>query len=69
MTPASWKRFGRRDDDGVELAEFKHRLEIVERLAAEIRRDRLGPGEVGIEDGDKCRAVAATDRRRVARAA
>ena len=54
------------DDHRVEIGEVEHRVEIVERLAAEIRGDGLGAGALGIEDGDERRAVAPPDRRRMA---
>ena len=57
---------GGRDDHGVEIGEVEHRLEIVERLAAEIGGDGLGAGALGIEDGDERRAIALLNRRRMA---
>ena len=43
----------RRDDDRVEIALVEHRLEIVESRAAEVRGDRFGARELGVEHGDE----------------
>src|SRR5262245_18927992 len=62
-------KFVRRgDDDGIEIAKPQHGFEIVEWLSTEILGDRLGPCQIGVEDGHQHGAVARLDRRCMAQA-
>ena len=56
------------DDDGVNTACLQHLIEIVEGFAAEIAGDRLGAGEVGIEDSGESGLIRAADDGAVAEA-